>query len=137
MVVAGVLFAGMGVFVKLGATRYGGAEMVFYRSLFGALVVFATARARGLVMYTPHWGVHVRRSLVGLGGMLLLFYVIGMLPLATATTLNYTSPLFLVVLMVLVFKERPRPWLVVSALLGFTGVVLLLHPTFAANLFVC
>src|SRR5512133_3155464 len=98
MVVAGLLFAGMGVFVKLGATRYGGAEMVFYRSLFGALVVFATARARGLVVYTPHWAVHVRRSLAGLGGMLLLFYVIGMLFHDTATTEIYTSPLFLVVL---------------------------------------
>jgi drug/metabolite transporter (DMT)-like permease len=133
MVVAGLLFAGMGVFVKLGAPHYSGAEMVFYRSIFGALVVFGMARARGLALYTPHWGVHVRRSLAGLSGMMLLFYVIGMLPLATATTLNYTSPLFLVVLSVLVFKERPRPLLIVAALLGFAGVVLLLHPTFAAN----
>jgi drug/metabolite transporter (DMT)-like permease len=133
MIVAGLLFAGMGVFVKLGASHFSGAEMVFYRSLFGALVVFAMARMRSLAVYTPHWGVHVGRSLAGLAGMMLLFYVIGVLPLSTATTLNYTSPLWLVVLSALLFKERPKPWLVAAVVLGFIGVVLLLHPTFAAN----
>lgn len=133
MIVAGQLFACMGVFVKLGGKYFSGAEMVFYRSLFGALVVFALVRANELSAYSANWRVHIWRSLAGLAGMLLLFHVIGVLPLSTATTLNYTSPLFLVVLGAVVFKERPKVWLVVAVVLGFVGVVLLLRPTFDAN----
>jgi drug/metabolite transporter (DMT)-like permease len=133
MVVAGLLFAGMGVFVKLGAAHFSSAEMVFYRSLFGVLVVLTVVRARGLSARTPNWRVHVWRSLAGFGGMMLLFYVIGILPLSTATTLNYTSPLFMVLLSTLVLKRRPLPWLVVAVVLGFVGVVLLLQPTFGAG----
>lgn len=133
MVLAGALFAGMGVFVKLGTRHFSGAEMVFYRSVFGALAVFALVRARGLPAYSPHWRVHVGRSLVGLAGMLLLFHVIGELPLSTATTLNYTSPLWLVVLSAALLKERPRAWLVAAVVLGFAGVVMLLRPTFEAD----
>lgn len=133
MVVAGLLFASMGVFVKLGTAHFSSTEMVFYRSLFGALAVLSVVRARGLSAHTPHWRLHVWRSLAGFAGMMLLFHVIGILPLATATTLNYTSPLFMVVLSMFVLKQRPRPWLVVAVVLGFAGVVLLLQPTFGAG----
>jgi drug/metabolite transporter (DMT)-like permease len=133
MVAAGLFFAGMGVFVKLVTKHYSGAEMVFYRSLFGAAAVFALARVRRLPAWSPHWRVHVGRSLIGLAGMLMLFHVIGVLTLSTATTLNYTSPLWLVVLTALLFKERPRASALLALALGFGGVVLLLQPTFAAN----
>ena len=116
MLVAGLLFAGMGVFVKLGTAHFSSAEMVFYRSLFGVLAVLAVVRVRGLSARTPHWRLHVWRSLAGFGGMMLLFHVIGILPLATATTLNYTSPLFMVLLSTLVLRHRPRPALVVATL---------------------
>lgn len=133
MVVAGLLFAGMGVFVKLGGAHFSSAEMVFYRSLFGVLMVLSVVRARGQSVFTPNWRLHVWRSLAGFAGMMLLFHVIGILPLPTATTLNYTSPLFMVVLSTLVLKQRPRPWLVVAVVLGFVGVVLLLQPTFGVG----
>jgi drug/metabolite transporter (DMT)-like permease len=41
MVVAGFLFSCMGVFVKLGAAHFSSIELVFYRSLFGLLLVYA------------------------------------------------------------------------------------------------
>ncbi|MHB1199258.1 MAG: DMT family transporter [Polaromonas sp.] len=133
MIVAGVLFAGMGVFVKLGLNYFSSSELVFYRSLFGVVLIFLVVRGRGLALYSANWKLHVWRSLAGFSGMMLLFYVIGILPLSTATTLNYTSPLFLVVLSALVLKERPKPGLVLAVALGFTGVVLLLRPTFNAS----
>jgi drug/metabolite transporter (DMT)-like permease len=40
---------------------------------------------------------HLLRSLAGTFGIITYFYGIANLPLATATTLNYTSPLFLAV----------------------------------------
>jgi drug/metabolite transporter (DMT)-like permease len=57
------------------------------------------------------------------------FFALGILPLATAVTLNYTSPLFVALLLALWFKERIGPMLFAAVGLGFLGVVLLLKPT--------
>jgi drug/metabolite transporter (DMT)-like permease len=129
MVVAGFLFGCMGVFVKLGAEYFSSAELVFYRSLFGLAVILAIVKIRRLPLATPHWKAHLWRGLSGFAALMLFFYAIGSLPLATAVTLNYTSPLFLALLTTLVLKERPRLPLISFILLGFAGVVLLLRPT--------
>lgn len=129
MVVAGVLFSCMGVFVKLGAAYFSSAELVFYRSLFGLLAIALIIKSQRLPVATPHWKAHLWRGLSGFAALMLFFYAIGQLPLATAVTLNYTAPLFLAFLSVLILKERPHLPLILAILLGFAGVVLLLRPT--------
>ncbi len=129
MVVAGLLFGCMGVFVKLGAQYFSSAELVFYRSLFGLAVIFAIVSGRRLPLATDHLPTHLWRGLSGFLALMLFFYAIGQLPLATAVTLNYTSPLFLALLSTVVLKERPGRLLLSALLLGFAGVALLLRPT--------
>jgi len=58
----------------------------------------------------------------------LYFYGITHLPLATAVTLNYTSPLFLALIMIGVLKENAKPSLVAALSMGFVGVALVLKP---------
>ncbi len=130
MVVAGFLFGCMGVFVKLGAQYFSSAELVFYRSLFGLLVIFLIVKAQRRTLSTPCWKMHLWRGLSGFAALMLFFYAIGSLPLATAVTLNYTSPLFLALLTTLVLRERLHWPLAFAILLGFAGVVVLLRPTF-------
>lgn len=129
MVVAGLLFAIMGVFVKLGSAYFSSAELVFYRSAIGLVVIFAIVRAQNLPLATPHIANHVWRGLSGFFALMLFFYAISALPLATAITLNYTAPLFLAILLTLFLKEEPSWELIGAVLLGFSGVVLLLRPT--------
>src|SRR5574340_61206 len=129
MVVAGFLFGLMGVFVKLGSAHFSSAELVFYRSLIGLVVISAIIKSRRHPIATVHWRMHVWRGLSGFFALMLFFYSISQLPLATAVTLNYTSPLFLALLTALVLKERPQLPLLFAILLGFAGVVLLLRPT--------
>ncbi len=130
MIVAGFLFALMGVFVKLGAAHFSSAELVFYRSLIGLAVIYALVRARRQSLATQHLSAHAWRGLSGLVALMLFFYAITVLPLATAITLNYTSPLFLALLLTVLMKETPRWWLIGAIAGGFAGVVLLLNPTF-------
>lgn len=47
MLVAGLLFASMGVCVKLGAERYTAGELAFYRGLVSMLMIWLFARWRG------------------------------------------------------------------------------------------
>lgn len=136
MLVAGLLFACMGVFVKLGGAHFSSSELVFYRAFFGLLVVIAVLRHRRTPLATPHWRGHLWRGLSGTVAMMLFFYCIANLPLATAITLNYTSSLFLTALTLIVFKERFHLPLTASLTLGFVGVVLLLHPTLERDQFV-
>ncbi|MBI5752687.1 MAG: DMT family transporter [Hydrogenophilales bacterium] len=128
MIVAGFLFGLMGVFVKLGSQHFSSAELVFYRSLIGLVVIYGIVRVQGLSLATPHVASHVWRGLSGFFALMLFFYAISALPLATAITLNYTSPLFLALLLTLWLKEKPHWRLIGAILAGFAGVVLLLRP---------
>ncbi len=129
MLVAGLLFGLMGVFVKLGAEYFSDMELVFYRSCIGLLVVYAIVRLQRGSLVTVYPGGHLWRGISGTVSLMLFFYCITVLPLATAVTLNYTSPLFLTLLLMLVLKERFHAPLTFAIALGFVGVVLLLHPT--------
>lgn len=129
MLVAGILFATMGVLIKFGAARFSSNEIVFYRSFFGFLLVAVMMLYRRTPLATPHWRGHLWRGLSGTVAMMLFFYCITVLPLATAITLNYTSSLFLTALTLVVYKDRFHLPLTASLMLGFAGVILLLHPT--------
>ncbi|MBI5658142.1 MAG: DMT family transporter [Nitrosomonadales bacterium] len=136
MLAAGFLFGCMGVFVKLGAQYFSHNELVFYRSFVGLLMIYAIVRHRGLPLATRHWQPHLWRSVSGTIAMMLFFYCITVLPLATAVTLNYTSPLFLTILTMLVFGERFHAPLTFAIAVGFAGMVLLLQPTLERDQFI-
>jgi S-adenosylmethionine uptake transporter len=133
MLTASVLFAVMGVCVKFASAQYGAGEMVFYRSLVGALFIFGLTRWRAVALTTTVPAMHFWRSASGVVSLMLWFYAIGGLPLATAMTLNYLSSvwmaLFLIGGSVLVGAARVDGRLVAAVLLGFAGVALVLRPT--------
>ena len=133
MIVASFLFACMGVCVKLAAQYFSAAEIVFYRSTVALLLMFVLVRVRGIPIATPHWRFQLWRGASGFVSLLLYFYAISMLPLATAATLSYTSPLFLTLYLVWFGKMRLRAAMAGALALGFAGVVLLLRPTFHAD----
>ena len=130
MLVAGFFFAAMTVFVKLGAEHFGAAELAFYRSLATCLVAFAALAATRVTVRSRHMGTHLVRGVVGALSLVGYYYAITRLPIATAQTLNYTSPLFLAIATTVVLGERFSPWLVVAIVTGFVGVALLLQPSF-------
>ncbi len=133
MLVAAFFFAIMGVLVKIGAQKFTTPELVFYRSLLGLLFIFALTKCRHLPLATPLLGRQLSRGMVGFVSLLLFFYAISALPLATAVTLNYTSPLFMAMFAPFLLHERPRKLLIAAIILGFIGVALLLRPSLHAD----
>ncbi len=133
MVGASFLFATMGVCVKFASAHYHPGEIVFYRGLVGALMLGGLARWRGSSLRTPVPAMHFWRSAVGVASLVLWFYAIGGLPLATAMTLNYMSSvwmaLFLIGGSVMMGSARVDGRLVAAVLVGFVGVALVLRPT--------
>ena len=132
MLVAAALFALMSVLVKHASATFSPAELVFYRSAFGLLAIWGVIALRHRRLLAPlatrHIKAHLWRGLSGFTALVLFFYALSQLPLATAVTLNYTAPLFLAALSAWWLRERHGRGLVGAVLLGFAGIVLLLQP---------
>ena len=135
IVCATFLFATMGVCVKLASVDYPAGEIVFYRGITGALMMLGVARWSGGTVRTRVASMHFWRSLSGVTALVLWFYAIGNLPLATAMTLNYMSSvwmaLFLIGGAVALGTSRVDGRLIATVLVGFAGVGLILRPTIA------
>ena len=130
MIVAGFLFATMAVFVKIGSAQFDATELAFYRSLFTFVFVIGMVMINKGTVRSQYMGTHVIRAIAGGLSLIGYFYAIAQLPLATAQTLNYTSPIFLAIATVVVMSEKFSNWLVAAIVTGFLGVALLLQPTF-------
>lgn len=141
MVLATLLFATMGLCVKVASMHFGysAGEIVMYRGLVGTLALFTLARSKGLSLKTQVPAMHFWRSLSGVIALSLWFYAISKLPLATAMTLNYMSSiwmaLFLIGGAVMMGGARVDPRLITTVLIGFVGVALVLRPSMSEDQF--
>lgn len=129
MSLAGLLFALMGLSVKIAAAHYTAPELIFYRALFGLVFLFLVSRLQKTSLQTRHWRLHVYRSGVGYLAILLYFFAMTRLPLATAVTLNYTSPLFLGAISLFYLKEKMNFFSGLALILGFVAVLFILQPS--------
>ena len=133
MVLASLLFATMGVCVKLASAEYAPGEIILYRGMLGAVLVALLARSRGVSLKTTVPATHFWRSLTGVIAMFLWFYSLGNLPLATAMTLNYMSSVWMALFLLggaaMLGSARVDGRLIGTVLLGFAGVALILRPT--------
>ena len=133
MLCAALLFSAMAVCVKWASAHYSAGELVFYRSAFGALFILGLSRVRATSLRTAVPSMHFWRSASGAVSLLLWFYAIGGLPLATAMTLNYMSSVWMALFLlggtVLLGAARVDGRLVAAVLTGFAGVALVLRPT--------
>lgn len=128
---ATALLATMTALVKYAETR-GAAlvETMFFRQAFAVPIVVAwIAAGPGLrTIATRRIGAHIWRTVVGLTGMVFTFGTVLLLPLAEATTLQFTVPIFATILGALVLKE-PTGWHRWGAVLaGFIGVIIVAQP---------
>jgi len=106
------------------------AQIILFRNVFALPILFLLLPgAGGLAALRPRapW-MHLSRTAFGLMGMIGAFVGYTELPLATATVLGFTMPLFLTALSVVLLGERVgwRRWLAVA--IGFLGVLLVARP---------
>lgn len=129
-------FSVMAALLKLSAEdQVSAPEMVFYRAFFGLPVVVAwvlmtQGGVRGAIrVLKPNnpWA-HVLRSVIGVSSIFCVFQALSLLPLADATTLSFTAPIFATILSFLLLKEQVgiRRWSAVAV--GFLGVLIVTRP---------
>jgi drug/metabolite transporter (DMT)-like permease len=123
--------ASMAAIIKLAEARGAAlAEIIFFRQLVAVPVVVAwLAIGPGLgTIRTQRFGSHVSRTLVGLVGMIFNFGAIVLLPLAEATTLQFTVPIFATILGAVILREGVGLHRWAAVLTGFAGVLIVAQP---------
>lgn len=137
MLFASFMFAVMGVCVKLASEEFSTSELVMYRGVVGVIVLASVIKLQGGSFRTTMPGAHLWRGVIGVTSLWLWYYSIGQLPLATAMTLNYMSPIWIAVWLFAMgwwHAKGDVKWpLMVAVAMSFVGVTLLLRPAFHAN----
>src|SRR3954454_9544556 len=128
---SGLSFSTMGALLKLASTQgLNAPELVFYRSLFSLPVVLLWVLKReNLAALRPNNPLaHVWRISLGLLLMGLTFEALILLPLADATAINFTAPIFATILSYLVLKEHVVMHRWTALIIGFVGMLIVARP---------
>lgn len=105
-------------------------EIMLYRSIVGFAIVVGLGWATGAIKQVSrrHIGLHLVRNIGHFSGQNLWFYAITVLPLAQVFALEFTSPLWVILLSPLVLAERMTAARITAGLIGFAGVLLVTRP---------
>ncbi|HEY6643303.1 DMT family transporter [Povalibacter sp.] len=125
-----VLFAGMTLCVKLLGPQIPPGQSIFVRGIISVLVLaFIAWRTQGLqLLQTRNWRSHALRSLSGTVSVFCLFIAVTMIPLADATAISFTAPMFLTVLALVFLGEKIHRFRWTALGIGFLGVLIMIGP---------
>ncbi|MCB1390210.1 MAG: DMT family transporter [Rhodobacteraceae bacterium] len=106
-------------------------ELMFWRSLAGLVIVSAIIRVRTgdfELVRTRHWGLHLVRNVFHFFGQNMWFYGLMLIPLSQLVALEFTGPIWVVLLAPLFLGERLTGVKLVLTVVGFVGVLIVARP---------
>ncbi|WP_256439768.1 DMT family transporter [Ruegeria sp. R13_0] len=105
-------------------------EIMMYRSFVGVIIValVLTATRKWHQVTTERLGLHAIRNTFHFTGQNLWFYAVGVAPLAQVFALEFTQPIWVILLSPLLLKERLTAIRMTSALIAFAGVLMVTRP---------
>jgi len=105
-------------------------ELMFYRSLVGIVVVVTFAATSGRLGMIGHrrLGLHLVRNISHFTGQNLWFFAITAAPLAQVFALEFTAPLWALVLAPIFLSEAITKSRALAALVGFVGILVVTQP---------
>ena len=129
MLGAMILFSTMGVFIKLSSSQLHPLEVVFFRNFLA--LFFLTPwifHQRATVFKSNRKKLYTLRAVFNVVGMAAGFTALTLIPLAEATALSFTAPLFATLGAVLILGEIVRQRRIIAIFFGFIGMLIILRP---------
>jgi drug/metabolite transporter (DMT)-like permease len=126
---AAVCYASLYVTLRQVTAHYSPLELIFLRSVFCTLFMLPWLARSGLaVLRTPRFTLHATRMTATYVAGVLWVYGVAHLPMADVNALNFTSPLFVVLIAMLVLGDKAslHRWIVLG--IGFVGTLVILRP---------
>jgi drug/metabolite transporter (DMT)-like permease len=105
-----------------------GVLLVFQNLICFLFIAPVAMRGGGSAMRTRKIGLHVLRAATGTACWYALFFAITQIPLANATLLTYSAPLWMPLVAWVVTRQRVAKATWLGAAIGFVGVLLVLQP---------
>jgi drug/metabolite transporter (DMT)-like permease len=129
LVSGGFIFTSTSAMIRLLSTQVESVQTAFFRAVISVILLLPMIVAgRVKPWHSKRIIGHFWRTAMGTGSMVLGFYAVSMLPLADATAIAFSQPLFSVVVAALVLGEKVR-WRRWSAtVIGFAGVLIMVRP---------
>ena len=124
-------FSAMAIAGRELGPRFDTFEIMMYRSAFGVSVVVVLVFATGAwhQINTRNMGQQLVRNLAHFTGQNLWFYAVTVIPLAQVFALEFTSPLWVIVLSPLILGERLTLVRGIAAIMGFIGILIVARPS--------
>ena len=129
MIFAGIFFTFLGVMIRMANREVHLLEIVFFRYFICLLFMAPWMMRKGIGgLRANNLSLLLTRSVSSYIGAMLWFASVIFLPLAEATALGYTTPLFATLGAVLFLNEvvRKRRWFALAA--GFAGTLIIIRP---------
>ncbi len=119
----------MAALVKTLGARLDSFQILFFRSFIGLLFILPLALRHGLdICRTAYPFKHMTRGGIGILGNFCFFYSITHMLLADAMALQFSRPLFMIVLAALFLGERAGWARGIATVIGFGGILLMTRP---------
>jgi drug/metabolite transporter (DMT)-like permease len=128
MAAASILAGFDAVIVRILAGGVHPFTIAFFRALFGLCAVLPFMMRRVQLLASPYRAAHVVRAGLKFASLVALFIAYAHAPLADATALNFTMPIFLTLGAWLFLKEEVAPSVIGGVLAGFVGVMIIVQP---------
>lgn len=103
-------------------------QFVFVRTLWTLVLLLPLAAMIDRKRLFAGGRLHLVRAHVSLVGIACMVVALNTLPLATANALFYAAPVLVMVIAVVIFKEKLTPLSLFAVISGFVGIVLILRP---------
>ena len=133
MAIGAFWFSLMGLFVKLAGRRLGSMEIVFARSVITLGLSWWALWRLGVSPVGNNRPLLFVRGLLGATALLFYFYSIVHLPLGEATLIQYTNPVFAVLLAAVILRESLRAREIACLVASLLGVLFVAHPPAALS----
>ena len=119
----------MSVFLKLAQNDANVFTVGFLRFFFGFLIILPfVLNSRFYIYKTNNFKFHLSRSIINVPMMILGFSALMYIPLEQIKAIGFLSPIIVVILSVIILKERIYIIRILALLIGFIGVLIILRP---------
>ncbi len=122
MLLATFTFALMKVFVKA-IPHIPAIEIILFRSIISLFISLFFLRRQRVNIWGNNKPILIARGVAGSISLILFFYLLHEIPLATAATLQYLAPIFTTVIGIFVVREKVNPIQWIFFAISFAGVL--------------
>ena len=133
LIASGLAFSLMSACVKAIGDKIPVSELVFARASISLIITRLLLFRNNINPWGYQKGLLVIRGIIGTVALFCIFKALTILPIATATVIQYIYPTFTVICAYFILKEYIFKRIIFSIIIGWLGIILVTKPELTTN----